>query len=74
VKKLRDGASRHIWWKSIRERERAAGVLRQSHDWQRAQVAPALRQAADRQLERRIAANRVAVVGIGVPGADQRDA
>ena len=47
-------------------------VLEPAHGRLRAQVRPALGRPADRHLERRVGAQRVAVVGVRVAGRDQQ--
>ena len=54
------------------ERDRSGQVLEPAHGRLGAQIGAALGQPADRHLERRIGAQRVAVVGILVAGRDQQ--
>jgi hypothetical protein len=54
------------------ERGRAWQVLEPAHGRLRAQVRPALGQAPDGHLERRVGAQRIAVVGVRAAGRDQQ--
>ena len=54
------------------ERGGAGQVLEPAHGRLRAEVRPALGRPTDRYLERRIGAERVAVVGVWVAGRDQQ--
>ena len=54
------------------ERRRAGQVLKPAHGRLRAQVPSALRRSTERHLERRVGAERVAVVGVRVAGRDQQ--
>ena len=54
------------------ERRRAGQVLKPAHGRLRAEVRFALGRPTDRYLERRIGAERVAVVGVWVAGRDQQ--
>jgi hypothetical protein len=53
------------------QRDRPRQVLEPAHGWLGAQLGVALGQPADRHLEGRIGAQRVAVVGVRVAGCDQ---
>jgi hypothetical protein len=54
------------------ERDRAGQVFQPADGGLRAQIGAAVRPPADRHLERRIATQRVAVIGIGIAAGDQQ--
>jgi hypothetical protein len=56
------------------ERERTGQVLQPRHGRLRTEVCPGLGEAADRHLEGGILAQRVAVIGIGIPRRDRQGA
>ena len=56
------------------ERRRARQVLQPADGRLRAQIGPGLRQPADRQLERRVGAQEIAVVAVRVARGDQQRA
>jgi hypothetical protein len=56
------------------ERDRTGQVLQPRHGRLRAEIGSGLGQAADRQLERRILAQQVAVVGIRIARRDRERA
>jgi hypothetical protein len=56
------------------QRGRAGQVLQPAHRRLRAQIHPRLREPADRQLERRVGAQEIAVVAVRITGGDQQRA